>query len=414
MMYQLQLAWKNLSRYRRRTLITAIAIAFGLGIFIIMDSMLVGLSTESERNLLHYETGAARIMTDEYWEKEENMSLDKYIEVGNQAEKLVKEEGYLSTRRFEFSGDMIFYQDPFPEDGNLQVIVTAIDPESDDNVFRFRESISKGRYLEPGEEGMLMGAWMAEDIGADIGHYVTIVTRTLDGYYQTMELEIVGLVECPNNLVNRDALFMPIDTASLYLDMEGKYTQLCVNLPLGKEPENAAELQTKLEGTEFVVKDWCILAADFIALAEAKKTSSSTVLFFVFLIAAVGISNTMMMTIFERMREIGMMRAMGMTQKHIRNMFLFEAGGIGLLGSLGGLVLGVVANFFLVNKGLDFSFMIRDMDIGYRFTGVMYGIWNIPTLFIAFFSGIFIAVLVAVLTLGKALKRDIPSCLRST
>lgn len=135
------------------------------------------------------------------------------------------------------------------------------------------------------------------------------------------------------------------------------------------------------------------------------------ILFLVFIIAAVGVSNTMLMAMFERMREIGMMRALGMKDRDILFSFLFEAGGIGLVGSLVGILLGVLANLYLVNVGFDFGFVFRDMDIGFRIQNVMRGAWSIATIAKAFFSGIGLSMLVAIFPIRRALKLDIPTCL---
>ena len=76
MRFLLGLAWKNLSRYKKRTMITAFAIAVGLGIFIFLDSWLLGLEQESERNLIWYESSYARILNEEYWEEKDQLPLD--------------------------------------------------------------------------------------------------------------------------------------------------------------------------------------------------------------------------------------------------------------------------------------------------------------------------------------------------
>jgi len=136
------------------------------------------------------------------------------------------------------------------------------------------------------------------------------------------------------------------------------------------------------------------------------------ILFLIFIIAAVGISNTMLMAIFERIRELGMMRSLGMADRNIRIAFMIEAAGIGFVGSLIGIVLGIGATYFIVEKGIDFTFMMRDMDMGYRIQGLFRGEWNPMTMIKAFFAGILISSLVAYFPTKRALKMDIPSCLR--
>ena len=159
------------------------------------------------------------------------------------------------------------------------------------------------------------------------------------------------------------------------------------------------------------VHTWKDLARDYLAIVEAKQGGTGMILFLVFIIAAVGVSNTMLMAMYERMRELGMMRSLGMKDRHILFCFLFEAGGIGLIGSVVGLIMGSLVNVYIVNVGFDFGFMFRDMDIGYRLASVMRGAWSSSTMLKAFFSGIGLSMLVAYVPVRRALKLDIPTCL---
>ena len=118
------------------------------------------------------------------------------------------------------------------------------------------------------------------------------------------------------------------------------------------------------------------------------------------------------MSVFERIRELGMMRAMGMKNRSIRSLFLMEAAGIGFIGSLGGVLLGAIVNLFLVNKGIDYSETMESGDMGYRISAIAYGTWDPSTFVTAFVIGTVMAILVAWLPTRRALKLDIPVCLR--
>ncbi|MCD6396018.1 MAG: ABC transporter permease, partial [Spirochaetaceae bacterium] len=92
--------------------------------------------------------------------------------------------------------------------------------------------------------------------------------------------------------------------------------------------------------------------------------------------------------------------------------FMIEAAGIGLIGSVMGVIFGILADIFIVYVGIDYSFLLRDMDIGYRIQAIFRGVWNPGTMVAAFFAGIFISTLVAYFPTKRALRMDIPSCLR--
>lgn len=415
MKFILQLAAKNLMRYKRRTAITAVAIAFGLMMYVFVDSLLLGAELESMRNLRWYETASLRVHDSAYWEDRYFLPLDASIESPQPILDLLKTEGITATARTSFAADMILYQDDFGEDGNMSVQVTAINPATDFDVYRFENTLIEGRFLQSGEmDGIVLGSWFAEDIGAKVGYWVTLVTRGKGGFYEAFDMEIVGIINCPNPNVNRSLVMMDIQAADLYLAMDGSVSS--IDIVLGEKSnlnEVVQSLQPKLQAidTDLTLYTWEDLARDYLAILEAKQGGTGMILFLVFIIAAVGVSNTMLMAMYERMRELGMMRALGMRDRDILLAFLFEAGGIGLLGSVVGILLGCLANLYLVNVGFDFGFMFRDMDIGFRIQNVMRGAWSIPTLIKAFLSGIGLSMIVAFLPIRRALKLDIPTCL---
>ena len=176
MKFILELAAKNLMRYKRRTLITAIAIAMGLMMYIFVDSLLMGANLESMRNLRWYETASLRIHKNSYWEERMFLPLESSIEQSDAVLDLLADQGIVATERTVFAADMILYQEDFGEDGNMTVQVTAINPDTDFSVYRFKDTLLEGRFLEKGEmDGVVLGSWFAEDIGAEVGYWVTLL-----------------------------------------------------------------------------------------------------------------------------------------------------------------------------------------------------------------------------------------------
>ncbi len=410
MKFLIRFAWKNLFRYKKRTIITALALAFGIGLYIFTDALLLGISDESVKNLIWYETGSARII------ERHNLPLKYAIDDPNKLLQALKSQGIKATPRTVFRGEIIVNKDPYPEDGSIYSKIFAIDPEKDTAVFRFKDTVIKGRYLKPGEDGVLMGSWLAEDIGADVGYPLTIVTRTRDGYMQTIDATIVGIINCPNPYINRASIFIPLDTADSYLDMNGGVTEIDVQYSNYKKTDSISKNLIKSLGVlsnNIEIKTWREMASHFLALATAKSKGSGIMLLLIFVIAVVGVTNTMMMAIFERKRELGMMRAMGMEDKQIRSAFLFEAVGIGIIGSIIGIIFGIILDFVIIHWGIDYSSIFRKMDLGYRVSGVLYGTWNFTTMIKAFFIGIILTVAAAWYPVKRGLKMEITDTLRN-
>ena len=410
------LAFKNLARYKKRTAITSLSIAVGLAFYIFMDSMIIGAIFDSEKNLFMYETGSGVIQTDSYWDDKDLLPLEYSIE---NTEKITGILGSLDipyAERTYFSADLLVYQDPYPEDGNIPVRVTAIDYRNDSNVFDIINTLEKGRFPEEDEEGIVIGSWLAEDINADIGYPVTLVTRTKSGYFQVMDLEVTGIINCTNPVVNRESLYISRELAELYLEMEGSVTDIHINLT-GKNSSQTnrlvSELENQLAGTGCSFHTWQEMVPDFVAASDGDKNGSAVMIVILFIIVAVGISNTMLMAIFERIREIGMMRALGMKDSAVKWLFRIESAGIGLIGSVSGLILGAIANIPLVIYGIDYTKLMREGNYGYRIIGIMRGIWHTEAFVAAFIIGIIFSFLISFIPTRKAVKKDIPTCIHN-
>lgn len=415
MKFLLVLAMKNLARYRKRTIITASAIAFGLMIFVIMDSLLLGIEIDSERNLVHYETASAQIQHPDYLKERDKLPLKYVVENPRAVLAELEASGIPATTRIQFSGEMFMREDPWESDGSMYIKAMAVDPATVDRVFRFKDHVVDGRWLSGAEEGVVLGSWLAEDTGAKVGYPLTIRARTRYGAVMLIETTVVGIVKVPNPIVNRVTVFMTQNFADWALEMDGAVTEIDLAFPWDEDPEKlVTKARENLNGKfgEYQVVSWKSIASDYVALSAAKRSGTSTILLLVFIIAAVGISNTMLMAVFERTRELGMMRSLGMRDRQIRTSFLLEAGGIGLIGGVLGMMLGALANIPLVELGIDYSSFMREMDMGYRILGVMYGTWTPRTYLISFFGGVIMAMIAAFIPTRRALKMEITACLR--
>ena len=416
----LRLALRNLGRHRRRTAITAAALAAGIALFVFMDSMMRGMDSESQRNLVWYETGSGRVVSSAQHADLERPELKHEMVEYRPLLAALIERGVAAAPRIRFTGELFFGE------GSLPVRLIGIDPVLDPEVFRLPGSVLPGgAYLEPGVPGLLLGVWTAADLEIAVGDFVEVRTRTRHGAVQILELELVGIVSSPNPTINRGVGFLPLDVAQLDLDLEGvteislgalrarlgRTLQVPAGAPLEREIRRLNEdLAAAFPGV--VAVGWTELARDYLALLESDTAGNSIILSLVFLIAAVGVSNTMLIAVYERIREFGTLRALGMDDGAIRAAMVVEAGAIGLLGSLSGVAVGAVATWWLVNWGIDLSGLYGDVNIGYRVTGVFRGAWNPGTMVAAVVFGIAASMAIALLPARRALKLDVVECLR--
>jgi putative ABC transport system permease protein len=411
------LAFKNLFRYRRRTIITAIAIAAGVSMYIFIDGWLLGAQNDSVRNLVKFETGSARVMDKKYWEEHDYL-LPKYnIAKPAAAEAALEKAGYAVAPRVTVFAEAV-KTGGAGESFTLQL--AGIDPARDRKIFDFANALTpKGAaYLAAGRPEIMLGSDAAGRLGAGLNDSVRLTTRTKDGVWTTLEVKVVAILSTPDPIVNNAMGFVPLDVLQNALELGDGVTDIVIGFPewLNPEKETAkinALLAAQPDSGGYDAKSFNELAAEFGMIAQSKSGGSKIILFLIFIIAAIGISNTVLMAVFERVREIGMMRALGMKNGAVMWCFVFEALGIGLFGALAGVVLGVLIDLYMVNIGIDLTPLLKNMgNIGYRILGVSRSSWNPDTIFSSALVSMIFSGAMAIFPARRALKKEITECLR--
>lgn len=247
---------------------------------------------------------------------------------------------------------------------------------------------------------------------------------------QLVDAVVVGVVNSPNPKTNGNVAFMPIDSLQdeAGLMLEGRVTELLVrkagandaSLPGADQAPAAirAALEAQLPSgalpAELGVHGWIEYVADYLAASNGDNVSSRLMVFFLFLLAFIGIANTMLMAILERTKETGMLRALGMTDSQVLLAYVIESGMIGLIGSVIGVALGCLINIPMVEYGIDYSEVSKEMggDFGYRIVALFRSAWNPPAIALTGVAATLLSAAAAVLPTLRALKLPVTESLR--
>ncbi len=207
--------------------------------------------------------------------------------------------------------------------------------------------VAKGAFLStPGADDVMLGGGLARAIGADVEDLVTVMTTTPDGGLNAIDAGVVAILRYPIKEMDDRLLFLPYASAARLLKVEGKASQLVVLLKDDRETRAAARdisAAARAAGRPVAVKTWLDTAAFY---KQVRLLYVAIFLFTGIVLATVVVlaaANTMMMSVFERTREIGTLLAIGMERGEVRRLFLYE----GLLMGLGGSVLGAVLSLLL-------------------------------------------------------------------
>jgi len=391
-MFLLKLAFKNLTRHRKRTLITASIIAAAIVIFLAFDSILLGLNEASYKNIINYSTSEMQVVKNEYWENKDNLPLDNLIEEDqdfiNKLSSSSIIEGY--SRKLIFQARL--------NNGIDELPIKAVGVRGDEinKTLDLKSKIIKGEFFLNGEKHAVLGKELADLMNLDYGDYLTLLVRTKEDTFNTIELEIGGLLKTPNPEVNQNNLYLPLNIAQNSLNLNNEFSHLLIKTKNNIEIDRtAAKLENDLKSINQNLKvvPWNDLTA--VSVMTAKQGANQMILGIILLLAAIGIINTVILAALERMEEIGMMKAMGMKRSEIIISFVLESTGLAIIGGILGCGLGALVIFFMHNYGIDFAALydINISEFGIPIIDKIYGQWKIASFFFVFIFSVFVSMI---------------------
>jgi ABC-type lipoprotein release transport system permease subunit len=416
----MSIAARNVLRHKRRTFLTLITMAVGLGFFIWIDSIMRGLDSSSVDSMAYYSESSLRLESAAYAERRLSVPLaDGIPDPEAVLAKVESIPGVLAAApRTPFQAQLSGPR------GDVPVQAAVIDPDLDPGVFKLKEHTS-GSWLAssplPGSEPeILLGKALAEELGAGIDGHVTLFAKARYDTNRAMEFKVAGLIESPDPNLNSQAAFISYAQAADFLDLEGLVTQIRASvrdsggtqafLAAGNKVRDAARLA--LPGMDARSLD--DLSAAFLAIASYKRKFSSMIIFIILFIAAIGIVNTILMSVYSRVREIGVLGAFGMRRRQITALFLAEGLIIGALGSAGGVLFGFLLDLQAVYQGMAMDKIAGKIDTaGMPIWGTLYGEWNPDTIVFGFFFGLAVALVASWIPARRAGAMSITRALRA-
>ncbi|MCL2411688.1 MAG: FtsX-like permease family protein, partial [Treponema sp.] len=162
------------------------------------------------------------------------------------------------------------------------------------------------------------------------------------------------------------------------------------------------------------VRTWQEYMEEYLGFEALQVGAPQILSYLLFLISFLVISNTILLAILERTKEIGMMRALGMTDRQMIITYMLEAGFLGFIGSVLGIILGCIINYPVVVDGIDFSMMgdVMSDGLGFRTTAIFRSVWNIPVIIGSGIVATLLSSLMALLPTMRAVKKPITDSLR--
>ncbi len=279
-------------------------------------------------------------------------------------------------------------------DEGFAAVVIGVDPAAETH----RMGLLAAAAVRPAGRGVLVGKKLAEVMGVKTGDELALVGQGVDGSFANDLYVVTAVIETPVDMVNRQALVMEIGEAQRLFAMTDEVHEIVIRARPGVDSTALARrlaADPRLAGTE--VLGWHALAPDLVSLVALVDVAWVFVLVLVFVAAAAGIANTMLISTFERTRELGMLLALGARPIRIVGMVVIEALALGVVGVALGAALGIGIVTIFQRVGLDFVKLTGGGPSAISFAGMSWSLRLYPTLAVIDVVRTFVAVVVTAL-----------------
>ena len=355
-----RIAIRDLRRNRRRSLLTLLAVAIGLALVIFTSGLMTGSVDGALENNIRQQTGHLQVRAATYEEEKvdlawEDLLADPYatsaqiqeLEQVRVASPVLWASGILGTR-----------------DESVGVRVFGIDTQSEAQEF-LRDGLVAGEYLVADDRaGILMGQRLADNLDLAVGSQVNLLVNTADEAPDEARFTIRGLFNSNVPSYDDTTIFLPIAKAQAFTRTGDRASAIFILL---HDKEDATTVAGLLESPSNNVLAWEELNKVLMQSVDMSAGIMNLMYFVVLAVVAVVIANTLLMAVYERTREMGILAALGMKGRQITFMFLLEATALALTGILVGLLLGGLLVAYVAKVGWHIGDMatVGSAAIGY-------------------------------------------------
>ena len=346
----LRLAWRNIWRHRRRTLIIVAAMGLSLGMMMMYDGLIDGFNQAIYGNAIRVLGGNIQIHAAGY---RENVDSNPLLALPDDAAAVAVVSAHpdvvSATRRIQTGGLASNHEGAFP------VSIVGIEPEAEAPVSLIAENTTQGRFLESADgDAILIGRGLAQAMGVNVGDRLTLVGSDVHKLNRQRSMTVVGIYDIGMPSIEKRSVYVSLAEAQNLYGLADRSTEIAVNLrSVGKEDGIVAALAPALPGYE--VASWSANYPELQTAIGSKNAAMNIFGVIIILIAGIGILNLLLMAVYERTREIGLLGAMGLKPRQIAALFILEGGLIGLVGAVAGAAAGIALNGILGQIGLDYS-----------------------------------------------------------
>jgi len=395
------MAWRNIWRHTRRTVIIVLAMSVTLALMMWYDGLINGWTDAIYGNAVKVLGGNIQVHAEGYREAANSNPL--FPLANPQAVIKAAEANPLTlaaTQRIKTGGLVT------SREGAFAVGIIGVEPEKEIKVNIIGQNVKDGRNLTSDDlDSVLLGKGLADAMGVEVGDRITMVGSSQHEQMRQRTMTIVGIYDLGLADMEKQDVYISLLEAQTLYGVSGS-TEVAIFLDkLGQESKVIDSMRPALTGGYEIES----FQANYPELASTINTKTGVMNVFsviIIAIAGVGILNLLLMAVYERTREIGVLGAMGLKPRQISLLFILEGTMIGFVGAAAGVILGLAINGYLMKVGLDFGDMSDVASYMALVQSRIYPTWGIEMLPMRVSMIVIISALAALIPATEAGRRE--------
>jgi len=393
-----KLAWRNIWRNKRRSVIVLTSVVVGVTASIVLDAFQNGMINQMLMNQISLNVSHMQIHKSGF---NEDKAVKNFI---NKPGVIEKELSGNPNVKY-FSKRVIAFGLISSTDNSSGVYIYGVEPDKEPNISMVKRSLIKGRYLSGKDREILIGEKLSEKLAVDLGDKIVAMSNTPDGEIASEVFRIVGIFRSPSSDFDKTDIFIPLFTAQRMLELGSNVHEFAVIFNDYLQADKIAETIRDDIDSDYEVLSYNDILPLLVLQVDMYKEMVYIINFIIGLSLIFGIVNSMLMSVFERIQEIGVLMSIGMKNIKIIWMILFEAFILGALGTFLGILSGYIVFSLFLADGINLSVFAQSLQ-SFGVGAVIYPILSLENLVSLLIMIPFITLVGALYPAYKAVKLE--------
>tara|TARA_B100000575_G_scaffold134787_1_gene107400 strand:- start:2557 stop:3771 length:1215 start_codon:yes stop_codon:yes gene_type:complete len=327
----IKLAWRNIWRNKKRSLITITAILIAVFLAVTMRSMQLGMYDNMIQNVVGSYSGHLQIHSQGYWEEQ---TIDNSFEDIDSLSQSIEKQKDVSvvTKRIQ-SGCLSSFNDL-----SKFVFVTGVDLQKEQRMTDWGKKLLQGELLKEGGYTVNIGKGVAKYFNLKIGDTMVFIGQGYHGMQAVGAFPVSGILDMKNPNLNNVSVFMPLGVAQEFLSANGMLSQLIISKKSSKNEELLAAILKEKLGVAYEVMTWREMMPELEQIIQADSAGGLLMVFILYMIITFGIFGTVLMMTQERKYEFGVVVSIGMKKLKLMITMIYETIFLTSIGVLAGIV----------------------------------------------------------------------------